>query len=343
MSISTIDLTPIEGLLKQVKREYVDAGLRYGWKSNQRKEYDHGHWNRLILPDNRAIGYDHNELQYLEENPLIAELWSNIQETLGDRVLVRAYVNGYTYGTDAYFHKDDTWLVEEFGEDIVSETVLIYLNDEWDRDWGGETSFVDDDDNILASVFPKKNRCVVFDSNLWHRAGSLSRYCPVLRSIIVFKTAGPQYNRPWVKWIKDRTENIHHPGTTMFRHLYNTAMTIASKSGISADVIKAGLYHSVYDTEYFKAGLDVTRGEVKEQIGEVAENLAYLFCSTPDRYNAFMNNTGNWDAETQFALLVMELANTLEQAPRLEYSVYRNERISRLDAKISSFELEYKS
>jgi SM-20-related protein len=341
MNISTVDLTPIEHLLDDIKRTYVDRGLSYGWKSNIKKDYDYGHWNNMILPNSKVINYDHSELPYIDFHPAVKELWEHVQEIIGERKLVRAYVNGYTYGTDAYYHIDDEWLFDEFGDDITSETVLIYLNDEWNRDWGGETSIIDDNDNFLASVFPAKNRCLIFDSNLWHRAGSVSRMCPELRSIVVFKTAGPEYNRPHVQWIKDRTEGIPHSSTDLFHHLYNTAMTIESMKGVPHHIINAGLYHSIYGTEYFDPELEVTKEEVIEQIGEKAENLVHLFCTLKNRYDSILNNTGNWDAETHFGLLLLELANMLEMMERQAPSEERNKRVEALDAAINKYDRKF--
>ena len=341
MNISTIDLSQLEPLLQEIKRTYVDRGLSYGWKSNIKKDYDYGHWNNMILPNSKVINYDHSELGLIDYHPAVKELWERVQEVIGDRKLVRAYVNGYTYGTDAYYHIDDEWLFTEYGDDITSETVLIYLNDEWNRDWGGETSIIDDDDNFLASVFPAKNRGLVFDSNLWHRAGSVTRMCPELRSIIVFKTAGPEYNRPHVQWVKEKTEDIPHSGTTLFRHLYNTAMTIESMKGVPHHIINAGLYHSVYGTEWFDPKLDVSRDEIRELIGEKAENLVHIFCTLQYRYESILNNTQGWNAETHFGLLLLELANMLEQMERQAPNEERNKRVAALDAAINRYERKF--
>jgi SM-20-related protein len=337
MNISTIDLTPVEPLLKSIKQTYVDNGMSYGWKSHCKKEYDYGHWNTRILVDSRVINYDQAQLPMIEYHPLVKQLWDEVQSVIGERTLVRAYVNGYTFGTDAYYHVDDDWLFHEYGDDITSETVLIYLNENWHHDWGGETSIIDSNDNFLASVFPKKNRCLIFDSNLLHRAGSVSRVCPELRSVIVFKTASTEYNRPHVKWIKDLTEDIEHSGTTLFKHLYNTAMTVESMPDVAEHIVNAALYHSIYGTEFFDPKLTVTKEQVVEQIGEKAENLVDLFCTTTDRYNSILNNSGKWDDETHFGLLLLELANTLEMMDRQEPSEARNQKVAALDAAINEY------
>ena len=157
----------------------------------------------------------------------------------------------------------------------------------------------------------------------------------------VFKTAGPQYNRPHVKWIKDRTEGIPHSGTDLFHHLYNTAMTIESMKGVPHHIINAGLYHSIYGTEYFDPELIVTKEEVIKQIGEKAERLVDLFCTTTNRYHSILNNTGNWDAETHFGLLLLELANMLEMMDRQEPNEERNKRVQALDDAINKYERNF--
>lgn len=323
-------MTPVESLLESVVEKYVDTGLKYGWKSSRNQPLDAGHWNNLILSNHRSISYDHGDMPFIKEHPEISEIWDYIQSMIGHRTLVRAYCNSYTFGTDAYFHKDDPWIQERYGKESISETILIYLNQYWNRDWGGETSFVDDEDNILAASFPKKNKAVIFDSNIWHRANNLTRACPVLRSVLVFKTAGDVYNEDHVEWIKQRTEHIKHSNTTLFYHLYNTAIHVNKNfSGIKGHVVKAALYHSVYGTMYFNPMIDVTRDEVADQIGVDAEELVFTFCTLDDnRYEQIVNNTKNWDEEKHFYMCVLELCNLEEMLERKpETEKHRNMKI----------------
>jgi len=317
--IGIFNLDGLEPLIDEIRDLYISngRGMSYGWKSNPRRTYDYGHWNNMLLKSSRVVGYDHNELPYINAHPKIQELWDQIQKVIGDRVLVRAYVNGYTYGTDAYYHKDDIWIKDEYGPDAVSETILIYMNEEeWDRDWGGETTFLDDNDNFKGAAFPKRNRGVIFNSDIWHSARGLTRACPVFRSVLVFKTAGPEYNQSFVKWIKDRTDEIPHSGITLFEHLHRTALIAESGKQVGPEVVKAALYHSVYGTEFFDGKLDITREEVIEQIGEEAEDLAYTFCDLKSRFARIYNNSEEWNEKKHYQMLILELANTLEQEMR---------------------------
>jgi SM-20-related protein len=59
---------------------------------------------------------------------------------------------------------------------------------EWKIDWGGETIFWDRGKReIVKSILPKSNRLILFESNIWHGARPLSRYCSMLRITLMFK------------------------------------------------------------------------------------------------------------------------------------------------------------
>ena len=112
----------------------------------------------------------------------------NILRKIGKRCLLKAYVNGYTYGTDAYLHRDDSWITKQYGKNSVSETIIVYLNENWNPDWAGETVIVSEEGEIELSILPKKNKVLVFDSNKLHAARPVSRSCPELRMVLVLKT-----------------------------------------------------------------------------------------------------------------------------------------------------------
>lgn len=71
--------------------------------------------------------------------------------------------------------------------DPKNRTVMFYTNNEWYRDWGGETIFYDLDDNIIKAVQPKPGRVVSFDGRIPHSARPpvTSAYTP--RYITVMK------------------------------------------------------------------------------------------------------------------------------------------------------------
>ena len=71
---------------------------------------------------------------------------------------------------------------------------------------------------------------------------------------------------------------IEHSGEDFLSHLKGT-MDLLKNWGAPEHLYLAGLFHSVYGTEVFQDSLipDGLRPQVKELIGEEAEEIAYLF------------------------------------------------------------------
>jgi hypothetical protein len=152
----------------------------YGSRSNARTD-PHGHWSGKFSAAGRHnladVGY------VLEGNQAFAALnaaWNILRDAhLNQSLLIRCYLNGYTYGTDGYFHVDS--------ERADEQTALLYMNDNWDADWGGETAFLDARGEIVESVLPRKNRAVIFPSHVRHAGRGVLRKCMVLRQTLIYK------------------------------------------------------------------------------------------------------------------------------------------------------------
>ena len=118
-----------------------------------------------------------------------------------------------------------------------------------------------------------------------------------------------------ISFIKENTKGITHSNTTFFDHLYNT-FCILKDMNKSEDVCLAGLYHSIYDTYYFKANLNINENVVREIIGESAEKLVKLF-SMPAKLEILNLNILNLDDKTRLDLYYLIYANEIEQIKRL--------------------------
>ena len=92
-----------------------------------------------------------------------------------DWILTRSMIAGNTFGLDGDVHQD--WMKPN-----ESRTGVLYLNGDWQDNWGGETVIYNykskDEDDIpyfedvkeLKRVTPKQGRIVVFDGRYWHTA-----------------------------------------------------------------------------------------------------------------------------------------------------------------------------
>jgi hypothetical protein len=298
-------------LLHEVRKRYVDQGMKYGWKSNGKLNYDFGHWNHLIMSNSKYFKYDLAALPGIDKHPEVKAIWGQIKEMLGERILIRCYINGYTYGTDAYAHTDDSNITKRFGDDALSESIIIYLNKTWERDWSGETVIYKGDE-IERSVLPKFNRMLAFNSELFHAARPLARSCPELRIVLVFKTGAAHINDPLIDYLIPLTKDVPHSGRTFLDHLISV-MRILEKYKQPKNVCAAGLFHSIYGTEYFKIDLGITREAVRELIGSYAEYLVYEFCTIKNRLPTLVINVNKYPVNVQRDLLYIELANVEDQ------------------------------
>lgn len=311
------DVTTHEIVVDRLRMKYTN-GLTYGWKSSRQKNYDQGHWNRNILPNYTPFTFDHAKMPMIKRHPEIQHMWDRILEVLGPRTLIRCYVNGYTYGTDGYYHQDDIDVKGRWGPDSVSETCILYLNKEWHEDWGGETNLWDkENEEVMRSVVPKRNRLFIFDSDIWHRANPVSRLCRPLRTVLVFKSGDPRSNDPMMTWLHENCPDVPHSGKTFFEHLYNVGTQIMRLTGQrNIEASKAGFLHAIYSTEYFKHNGDFSRDTIRGVVGDYPEELIFTFCQLKDRTNVITNNTNGWDTKMWRDMMLIEAANMVDNGLR---------------------------
>lgn len=110
---------------------------------------------------------------------------------LNDSNLSSIYYNGLTYGIEAHPH------VDSYKENFT--TVIIYVCEDWNSYWGGETVFFNEkfsedpsdkifySHDIIKSVLPKYNRIVLFDGKTVHAVRPISKSFKGLRKTLMFK------------------------------------------------------------------------------------------------------------------------------------------------------------
>jgi len=301
---------PDTRILSAISERYIDSGLKFGWKSNKQKSYDYGHWNNYILPNLNDEYFDLAKTSLIAEHGEIKKVWEVLQSITQVDTLIRCYVNCYTFGTDAYSHVDDPEYHKNMS-DLKTETIIVYLNKIWNIDWAGETVIFEQNE-IEKAVLPRFGRVLVFDSRKLHAARPLTRACPNLRSVLVFKTGDSRVQSKKINFLYQLTDKIPHSNKTFFSHLYNTALILQTLSA-GKDVCQAGLFHAIYSTEFFKHSIQVDRNTITELIGSYAEKLVYEFCNLKNRFHTLIHNTNNYTDNFLKDLLLIEKANLLEQ------------------------------
>lgn len=215
--------------------------------------------------------------------------------------LHRAYVNLST-SQDLYHYHVDSY-------DDLDKTMLYYCNTYWEESWEGETHFADNNaKEIFASVSFKPNRLVLFNGSIPHKSSQPSFFAREYRFVLTLKFSNPEHSQyhtdfpiadffindveyvnDAINFLKKITFGINHSKTTLFNHLYNTYKILKSH-GADEDTCLAGLYHSVYGTEFYDR-LQLSRDQVKSIIGVEAEKIVYDFCSLVDRDSQLLNST----------------------------------------------------
>lgn len=263
-----------EELFEKLVTTFEKPYMRYGWVAH--KETDpHGHWNLDF-----TNGHGGDNLANVESllKGVVQEAWeyakANYKE-FEDKVLIRCYMNGHTYGVDGYFHTDS---------DRTDElTCVIYLNKEWDKDWGGETVFMEDvkSGEIVHSSLPRANRAVMFPGNMPHCARGVSRTCYKLRLTFMFKTRSKR-SATFEKLSKflfdcNATSKKHKVGS-LHDHLVRVYQLLEDKD-LPEKVCLGGGLHSIFGTNAFKDNIfNLTETEkVVETFGQEACELAELF------------------------------------------------------------------
>uniref|UniRef100_Q01SP9 Prolyl 4-hydroxylase, alpha subunit n=1 Tax=Solibacter usitatus (strain Ellin6076) TaxID=234267 RepID=Q01SP9_SOLUE len=265
---------------ESLARLVSNVPMEYGSLSNVNTD-PHGHWSRKFV---RAGRHNLADVSWvLQGNAALAPLniaWEFLRDRRlpGDSVLIRCYLNGYTYGVDGYFHRDSSR-----GDEL---TAILYVNDHWEPDWGGETAFLDEQGDIVKSVLPRRNRVVIFPANMLHAGRGVSRKCTVLRRTMIYKTRkkrSANFEKLSLFLRKMGATNCGHKEGTLHDHLVRT-FAILEKRGYTDEVCFGGGLHSIYGTNIFQQSIltPESRSLISNEFGNGAEELAFLF-STLER------------------------------------------------------------
>jgi hypothetical protein len=109
-------------------------------------------------------------------------------------------------------------------------------------------------------------------------------------------------------------DEMPHSGRTLLEHLIGVT-SLLKQLGRDETEQKAGLFHSIYGTEYYKHSkkLKIERQEIIDLIGEESENLVNIFCNTNNRTRTILNSDSSLPLNCRLQWL--EYANIKEQNP----------------------------
>jgi 2OG-Fe(II) oxygenase superfamily len=265
---SVADFLP-SGIVSELDNLIAESGWNYGWKSNTKIGYSH--WNIDFAGGIVENGLDvENQLP-----PQAQQAWQHVEaQYFPNHRLIRCYANAHTYGVEGYPHTDSLRQSDQ--------TVVVYLNKSWRREWGGET-LIYHGDTIVHAQLPRRNTALIFPGNCWHASRGVTRICPDLRVSFMFKICdNVDQDRDRIQTFLEscQTDAKPHSKNTLCGHLLRV-YDLLKNAKQSQQVCSAGAMHSVFGTNLYH---DVTvplseRWRVRDLVGESATELAELFCN----------------------------------------------------------------
>jgi SM-20-related protein len=154
----------------------------YSQSGGGASRYFYKHFSGYFLDGRESRSASAIEAELAQNAPLLAEFWQVLKRgPLRGSALARCYANGMPAGAEGGIHLDSN---------IASHlTSIYYPNLEWHPDNAGETLFFNDTrSDLIAAVYPRPNRLVIFPGTIPHVARPISSRCNELRITLMFKT-----------------------------------------------------------------------------------------------------------------------------------------------------------
>jgi len=102
-------------------------------------------------------------------SPIWNKIYEKVKALAGPKfVMWRYIINGQTWGQEGSIHSD--WP----GTETNSETFILYINEFWNSDWGGDTVFyeVGNDHIERGRVSVEPGKLISYDSRILHKGSS---------------------------------------------------------------------------------------------------------------------------------------------------------------------------
>src|SRR5580704_709523 len=136
----------------------------YSQSGGEASRYFYKHFSGYFMDGRESRSAGAIEAELMQNAPLLAEFWAVLKRgPLKGSVLSRCYANGMPAGAEGGIHLDSN---------IASHlTSIYYPNLEWRPDSAGETLFFNNErTDLIAAVYPKPNRLVIFPGTIPHVA-----------------------------------------------------------------------------------------------------------------------------------------------------------------------------
>ena len=146
-----------------------------------RKLIENAHWEPIGWSGEAREPYRH-WASYPEYDGILKNVWEGISPSLEEDGFhlkpERVIMNLYSHGDSAWLHKDS---------DATKDwTVIIFLNEYWNINWGGDFVLVENEE-LLAAFASTPGKFVLFRSDTLHACRPVSREAPYPRFGVAFQ------------------------------------------------------------------------------------------------------------------------------------------------------------
>lgn len=115
------------------------------------------------------------------------------------------------------------------------------------------------------------------------------------------------------QFLQELTSARRHTGRSFYQHLHGVYEHL-QKLNAPQEVCDAGLFHSIYGTEFYEFQNNrITRDVVRGFIGDYAEELVHVFCTSRPRFNVIVENRLGLTTRQVRDLCMVEFANLWDQ------------------------------
>lgn len=175
-------------ILKDVLSDIDKMSL---WRMANEAPYRYGHKSELLTDEPQRRDTSHINIDKTSLNGRSFLLWTKkITDVFEEPLeLNKTYINKADCATKTRAHCDNS---------DNGPSVLIPMNREWDRNWGGYTVFFKgmDSSEIVKTISPSPGQIIIFNGSMWHLALPPSMCAPGPRFMMALKF---EYTNPEVK------------------------------------------------------------------------------------------------------------------------------------------------
>ena len=141
-------------------------------------------------------------------------------------------------------------------------------------------------------------------------------------------------------FLKDLTSDSKHGRSTFYAHLLSVHRSL-TKLQLPPAVCDAGLFHSIYGTEFYPSSRPPSREAVRSYIGSYAEELVFVFCGIKEgRFRVIVDNGLGLEKGMWLDLCLVEFANIWDQRNRPGREEGARRKLGVLEERIAGLKVE---